>query len=437
MASPLESPQMSPVSPGSPGFRMVEKLYIDPEFRPIMKNKNIKTFLGDVIKSNNIRRGRTSDARIIEIDGQKFILRITPYASHLQRTKAIKEISIYEKLKNDRAFNNFISNLLYADAHLAAGKKESYFIFAYEPGMTLDRFIESHIGAITKDEVMSIYHHLELAIDFLGRNGIVHKDIKPENIYFSTVRNIPLLFDFDTSCIIGDDCDAVEFEGSPKYATPDSKTIRRQEGFSTDFKIYKYSPIYDKFSLAKMLEDDLSETITNQADKEEIKSFAKGQQEILLAQNKNRQRRGGMRRNKTRKMRGRGDCRVGVMNPWWGGKTKPENNTEALLDFSESMISGGGCGCGTGPKPMMELPSGFSLGPLTAGLKGGGCGCRAVPPIPTPLGGGYRATKRDLKYLKMWKQGKSIGFTMRSSLKAKGLIPRANGTKRISNKYRN
>ena len=49
--------------------------------------------------------------------------------------------------------------------------------------------------------------------------------------------------------------------------------------------------------------------------------------------------------------------------------------------------------------------------------------------------GGYRATQRDKKYLRRWKQGKSIGFTMRASLKAKGLIPRANGTKRVSHKY--
>jgi hypothetical protein len=140
-------------------------------------------------------------------------------------------------------------------------------------------------------------------------------------------------------------------------------------------------------------------------------------------------------RNKTRKVKG-GECRIGVMNPTWGGKSKPQNSIDSLLDLSEGVLSGGGCGCNS-PKPMMGLPPGLSLGPLTAGLKGGGCGCRAVPPIPTPLGGGYRATKRDLKYLKLWKKGKSIGFTMRSSLKAKGLIPRANGTKRVSNKYRN
>jgi hypothetical protein len=49
--------------------------------------------------------------------------------------------------------------------------------------------------------------------------------------------------------------------------------------------------------------------------------------------------------------------------------------------------------------------------------------------------GGYRATKKDRNALRKWKQGKSIGFTMTASLKAKGLIPRANGTRRVSAKY--
>jgi hypothetical protein len=47
----------------------------------------------------------------------------------------------------------------------------------------------------------------------------------------------------------------------------------------------------------------------------------------------------------------------------------------------------------------------------------------------------YRPTERDKKYLRLWRRGKSIGFTMRSSLKAKGLIPRASGVKEVSEKY--
>ena len=63
----------------------------------------------------------------------------------------------------------------------------------------------------------------------------------------------------------------------------------------------------------------------------------------------------------------------------------------------------------------------------------GGCGCG----VPLPLKkGGYRSTKRDRQFLRLWKKGKSIGFTMRSSLKAKGLIPRSNGTRKVSPKYR-
>jgi hypothetical protein len=63
--------------------------------------------------------------------------------------------------------------------------------------------------------------------------------------------------------------------------------------------------------------------------------------------------------------------------------------------------------------------------------------------IPTPtrrMGGsqkaGYRPTCKNKNALRRWRQGKSVGFTWISSLKAKGLIPRSNGTKRVSPKYR-
>jgi hypothetical protein len=65
---------------------------------------------------------------------------------------------------------------------------------------------------------------------------------------------------------------------------------------------------------------------------------------------------------------------------------------------------------------------------------GGGCGCM------TKVVGGYKPTRKNRAALRRWKQGKSIGFTMRASLKAKGLIPRTSrknrGKKIVSNKYK-
>ena len=79
---------------------------------------------------------------------------------------------------------------------------------------------------------------------------------------------------------------------------------------------------------------------------------------------------------------------------------------------------GGGCGCSGGSAPLLQM--------------GGGCGCG--------LKGGYKATARNRKYLAKYRRGESIGFTMKASLKAKGLLPRSSkknyGKKILGNKYK-
>ncbi len=121
---------------------------------------------------------------------------------------------------------------------------------------------------------------------------------------------------------------------------------------------------------------------------------------------------------------------------------------------SQELLQGGSCGCGAtaGRSPWRNLTGGHIATELSDSVRtGGACPCQAVSSlVPVALGGykqakrrtrraakrgGYRPTKRNLKYLAKWKRGESIGFTMRSSLKAKGLIPRANGTYKVSPKY--
>ena len=79
----------------------------------------------------------------------------------------------------------------------------------------------------------------------------------------------------------------------------------------------------------------------------------------------------------------------------------------------------------------------------TGGLPqtGGGCPCKSwFKGGSPPTGGAYKATAKNRKYLKLYKRGKSIGFTMTASLKAKGLIPRTSrknkGKKVLGPKYK-
>ena len=94
-----------------------------------------------------------------------------------------------------------------------------------------------------------------------------------------------------------------------------------------------------------------------------------------------------------------------------------------------SLQRGGDCGC------MMKG------GSLQYG-RGGGCGCmmKGGGTRRRVNKGGYKPTKKNLKALAKWRKGKSIGFTMTSSLKAKGLIPRTSKTMKgkrvVSKKYK-
>jgi hypothetical protein len=56
-------------------------------------------------------------------------------------------------------------------------------------------------------------------------------------------------------------------------------------------------------------------------------------------------------------------------------------------------------------------------------------------PCMLPQMGGYRPTRRNRQLLRKYKAGKSIGFTAKASLKAKGMLPRSNGRYVLGPKY--
>jgi len=259
--TPLESPPSS-ISPSalSPGWRMLHNQFILPDFEDILhKSKTINQLINEstIIKKNsNSKLGASGTASIYEFpNGKKYIVRKTP-SGFRTGSRLLNEIKIYRILLSSPNYKKYISNLVYADAHLASSNPFSFFVFEYEEGNVLDKYIIENKGKLSINDVMKIYENLQESVDFLALNNIVHKDLKPENIYI-TKDNDTLLFDFDTSCI-GSECLSVsEFSGSPQYATPKSMTIRGQVGFTVTTKIYKYSPVYDKYSLAIILNNDL------------------------------------------------------------------------------------------------------------------------------------------------------------------------------------
>ena len=161
----------------------------------------------------------------------------------------------------------------------------------------------------------------------------------------------------------------------------------------------------------------------------------------LVGGKKNRTRRGGACGN------------IPISNGALDPHASPENigrtlsATRAIYN-SVPVSSGGGCpvqdACpfaGTG-----YCSEFYAKGGKRGGKRGGGangCGCLSNPVFRTGFlqnGKGYKMTRKNRTALRKWRKGQSIGFTMTSSLKAKGLIPRTSrkyrGKKVVSAKYK-
>jgi serine/threonine protein kinase len=302
------------------------------------------------------KSGSTSTAYTILLGGKRYIIRktlMTPTIKESLKT----EIHMYTILGKHAKSALYIPNLLYADIPTRPFHMEefnyAYFLFEYIHSIDLHTLLYEKRPIIEFHTLKRIISHIIRAIHFLGSLGIVHRDIKPQNILIDLETYTPYIIDFESSCYTG--TQSYIFRGTEEYSTNGAKALLEQtraHGFIPGIPIatYTYSTYDDLYALYKMLKRDFSNILVS---KDKIKLYTYRMKKHLL----------------------------------WAMK------------------------------------------------KGGACPCQFANRFK-PIEGGYKATKRNLKYLKKWKRGESIGFTMRSSLKAKGLIPRANGTRRVSNKYR-
>ncbi len=105
-----------------------------------------------------------------------------------------------------------------------AAKEEGqrYMVMEYVQGETLKRFCEPDGPRLKTDRVVDIMLKCSLALDYVHKSGVLHKDIKPANIML-TADGTPKLMDFgiaaETRAEAGER--VTQVEGSPMFMSPE------------------------------------------------------------------------------------------------------------------------------------------------------------------------------------------------------------------------
>ena len=105
------------------------------------------------------------------------------------------------------------------DAAKEGGQR--YIVMEYLQGETLKRFCEGGKPQMKVDRVVDVMLKIALALDYMHKNGVLHKDIKPANIML-TPDGTPKLMDFGIAVGAAEAEERKKIvEGSPMFMSPE------------------------------------------------------------------------------------------------------------------------------------------------------------------------------------------------------------------------
>lgn len=185
------------------------------------RKMNFDVKSGDVVGAYYIKKGLSNGgmAYVVLASSKKkeYALKITKVGKDKEKNEqnasaTRKEVEYLRKLSHNRLVKVFqlkVDNtrmkgkkIFYARAQNIAGSPW-YFAMEYLAGGTLDEYVRV-CGHLTVAEATNIVGNIGLAIAYLHDKGIVHNDIKPENVMFRKKINKnlpydPVLIDFGTA----------------------------------------------------------------------------------------------------------------------------------------------------------------------------------------------------------------------------------------------
>ena len=146
----------------------------------------------------------------------------------------------------------------------------AYFVMEYVPGESL-RDLLTREGTVTGERGETILREIALALDYAHAQGLVHRDVKPENILLDADSGRAMLTDFGVARAFEKEGGLTQtgmILGSPRYMAPEQASGERAIDGRSDlyalalvgYELYTGAPVVQSGTVASMLVKHLTET---------------------------------------------------------------------------------------------------------------------------------------------------------------------------------
>jgi len=137
--------------------------------------------------------GGYGKVKIVDIGGRKYILKYM-FMRHGDPSDAINEAEMLMAVDGSPFVMRLEAAIVFHN--------EAYFLSPYVPGKTLDTWLTTHTS---REDRVRVFNQLLDGIEYIHSKGLVHRDVKPENIWVPDDDRIPAFYlDFGISIPAGE-----------------------------------------------------------------------------------------------------------------------------------------------------------------------------------------------------------------------------------------
>jgi len=202
------------------------------------------------IQPNVIGRGAYSTVYLARALSTNELIAAKAIDLRLHSREFETEVGIMSTLSHDGLIK-------YRGSEVMGGVGFIYMDFVSHP--TLFDYI-NRSGGLSEKDSLNIFSHLVDVVELMHRQGVAHKDLKPENVFIDPATHRIKVIDFGLSLVVSEGELVTQYCGSPMYMAPeilnrDPHDARRADIWSLGVVLYQMLVGDSPWSEAESLDD--------------------------------------------------------------------------------------------------------------------------------------------------------------------------------------